>query len=179
MRKLKNEELNRLSVEAFKEKPKWPVSLILDDIRSMHNVGSAFRTADAFSIEKIYLCGITAQPPHREIQKTALGATESVDWEYHDDIMAVVKKLRAGHEIICIEQADESIALDVFQPDPDKKYAIVFGNEVFGIKDPLVQSSDQCLEIPQYGTKHSLNISVSIGVGRWDFFLKVWAQKLR
>lgn len=172
MRKLKNEELNRLSIEGFKLADKIPISLVLDDIRSMNNVGSAFRTGDAFRIEKIYLCGITAQPPHREIHKTALGATESVDWEYSEDIEDLVKKLSTDHSIVSIEQAEGSTSLEEFQPDTAKKYAFVFGNEVFGVKEEIVQQSDLCLEIPQFGTKHSLNISVSIGVVVWDYFLK-------
>ena len=172
MRKLKNEELNRLTVEDFKLADKIPISLILDDIRSMNNVGSAFRTGDAFRIEKIYLCGITAQPPHREIYKTSLGATDSVDWEYSEDIVDLIKKLSVDHSIVSIEQAEGSTSLEKFQPEIDEKYAFVFGNEVFGVKEEIVQNSDLCLEIPQFGTKHSLNISVSIGVVVWDYFLK-------
>lgn len=172
MRKLRNEELDRLSTEEFKSVEKTPVCLVLDDIRSMHNVGSAFRTGDAFAIEKIYLCGITAQPPHREIQKTALGATESVEWEYREDILELVKELKNEYQIASVEQADESVSLDEFQPEEGKKYAFVFGNEVFGVKDEVVDQSDLCLEIPQFGTKHSLNVSVSIGVVLWDYFLK-------
>ena len=172
MRKLKNEELDRLSVDDFKEANKLPVCIVLDDIRSMHNVGSCFRTADAFRIEKIYLCGITAQPPHREIRKTALGATESVTWEYCKDILELVSRLKSNHKIVSIEQADKSESLEKFQPIKGEKYALVFGNEVFGVKDKVVESSDHCLEIPQFGTKHSLNVSVSIGVVLWDYFLK-------
>lgn len=169
MRKLKNEELDRLNVEQFKSADKIPVILILDDIRSMHNVGSAFRTADAFRIEKIYLCGITAQPPHREINKSALGATESVDWEYRESVLDLVKELKKDYLITAVEQVDESVRLDQFQPEEGKKYALVFGNEVFGVNDEVVDQSDLCLEIPQFGTKHSLNVSVSIGVVLWDF----------
>ena len=172
MRKLKKEELERLSIEGFKSSDKTPISLVLDDIRSMNNVGSAFRTGDAFRIEKIYLCGITARPPHREIQKTALGATESVDWEYSENVNAIVEKLSVDHLIVSIEQADQSTSLEKFQPETNKQYAFIFGNEVFGVKDEIVQQSDLCLEIPQFGTKHSLNISVSIGVVVWDYFLK-------
>ncbi|MCP4456928.1 MAG: RNA methyltransferase [Cytophagales bacterium] len=173
MRKLKNEELDRLSVEDFKTASKIPICLILDDIRSMHNVGSTFRTSDAFLLEKIYLCGITAHPPHREIQKTALGATETVDWEYCEDIMQLVDRLKVDHLIVSVEQAEGSVSLENFQPEPETKYAFIFGNEVFGVKDEIVQQSDVCLEIPQFGTKHSLNISVSIGVVVWNYFLKV------
>ena len=173
MRKLKNEELDRLNVEDFKRAGKIPVCLVLDDIRSMHNVGSAFRTGDAFLIERIYLCGITARPPHREIQKTALGATESVEWEYYEDVATLITRLKTDHTIVSIEQADDSVSLEKFQPDKETKYAFIFGNEVFGVKEEIVQQSDLCLEIPQFGTKHSLNISVSIGVVVWDYFLKL------
>ena len=140
----------------------------------MNNVGSTFRTSDAFRVSKIHLCGITAQPPHREINKTALGATETVDWEHHADILALIKKLKAeGYKIIAVEQADESTSLLEFQPDPDSQYAFVFGNEVFGVNEEVVKQADLVLEIPQYGTKHSLNISVSLGVVIWDFLSKV------
>lgn len=176
MRKLKNEELDRLSVEDFKTAKKTPICLVLDDIRSMHNVGSTFRTSDAFLIEKIYLCGITAQPPHREIQKTALGATESVDWEYCEDITTLITRLNADHTIVCIEQSDDSVSLEKFQPSNKDKYAFIFGNEVFGVKEEIVQQSDLCLEIPQFGTKHSLNVSVSVGVVIWDYLLKMGLQ---
>lgn len=172
MRKLKNEELDRLSVEDFKAAEKTPICLVLDDIRSMHNVGSAFRTGDAFRIEKIYLCGITAQPPHREIQKTALGATETVEWAYCEDIVKLVSGLKKDHQIVSVEQAEGSVSLQNFRPDSTKKQAFIFGNEVFGVKDEVVLASDVCVEIPQFGTKHSLNVSVSIGVVMWDYFLK-------
>lgn len=172
MRKLRNEELDRLSVDEFKNVEKIPVCLVLDDIRSMHNVGSAFRTADAFTIEKIYLCGITAKPPQREIQKTALGATESVEWEYRENVVDLVKELQKDYLIAAVEQADESVSLDKFQLENGRKYALVFGNEVFGVNEEVVKNADACLEIPQFGTKHSLNVSVSIGVVLWDYFLK-------
>lgn len=172
MRKLKNDELGRLNVDEFKESEKTPVVIILDDIRSMHNVGSAFRTGDAFAVEKIYLCGITAQPPHREIHKTALGATESVSWEYREDICDLIRDLKSEHEVMAVEQADESISLEAFEPDPNKKYAFIFGNEVFGVKEEAVSMAGQCLEIPQMGTKHSLNVSVSIGVVMWHVVSK-------
>ncbi len=176
MRKIKNEELNRLSADEFKNTRKRPVVLILDDVRSAMNVGSAFRTGDAFLIEKIYLCGITAQPPHREINKTALGAQETVEWEHAEDIHELAAKLASeGYQLVAVEQADESVSLLDFNPETDGKYAFIFGNEVFGVSDKVVESADVVLEIPQYGTKHSLNISVSIGVVLWDFVAK---QKL-
>ncbi|HLF35242.1 MAG TPA: RNA methyltransferase [Cyclobacteriaceae bacterium] len=174
MRKLKNEELNRLTPEAFRAHPKNPVILLLDDVRSLHNVGSAFRTADAFLLEKIVLCGITGSPPHREINKTALGATESVTWEYHPDAVTAAAELKSsGHRLVAVEQADESISLNKFSPDPNGKYVLIFGNEVKGVKDELVGMADHVVEIPQSGTKHSLNISVSIGIVVWDFLNKM------
>lgn len=173
MRKLKNEELNRLEPQEFTQAKKLNACVLLDDIRSMNNVGSVFRTSDAFRVEKVYLCGITATPPHREINKTALGATETVEWEHHEDIGLLINDLKSqGYIIAAVEQADESTMLDHFTPDPDKKYAFVFGNEVFGVSDKAVEMADIVLEIPQYGTKHSLNISVSMGVVIWDFFSK-------
>ncbi|MDX2303038.1 MAG: RNA methyltransferase [Microscillaceae bacterium] len=173
MRKLKNEELDRLSVDQFKESPKNPVCLILDNVRSLNNVGAAFRTGDAFRVEKIFLCGITGTPPHRDIQKTALGATESVSWEYYPDILTLLPHLKTeGWLLIAIEQADQSISLLDFSVDPKAKYAFIFGNEVFGVQESVVKTCQNCLEIPQFGTKHSLNISVSIGVVLWDFISK-------
>ena len=173
MKKLKNEELGRLSPEEFKNAEKIPAVLVLDDVRSAMNVGSAFRTADAFRIEKIYLCGITAKPPHREINKTALGAQDSVDWEHVETISACVGELKKnGYQIVAVEQADESTSLLDFQVKREKKFAFVFGNEVFGVNEKVVETADTVLEIPQYGTKHSLNISVSIGVVLWDFVSK-------
>ena len=174
MKKLKNEELNRLSPEEFKGAIKIPVALVLDDVRSAMNVGSAFRTSDAFLIEKIYLCGITATPPHREINKTALGAQDTVEWEHVESIESCIHALKEdGYHIIAVEQADQSTSLLDFRVEKDTKYAFVFGNEVFGVNDKTVASADTVLEIPQYGTKHSLNISVSIGVVLWDFVRKV------
>ncbi len=174
MRKLKNEELGRLTIEAFKVAKKLNACLVLDNIRSMNNIGSAFRTGDAFRIEKIYLTGISATPPHRDIHKTALGATDSVDWEHDKDTLTLIKRLKEeGYQIVALEQAEDSVTLEAFHPDPEKKYAIVFGNEVFGVDQEVVSQSDTCVEIPQYGTKHSLNISVSIGVVLWDFFTKI------
>lgn len=173
MRKLKLEELNRLSVEKFRETKKNPVVIVLDNVRSLHNVGSAFRTADAFAAEKIFLCGITGTPPNREIHKTALGATESVDWEYRAQTEDVVKDLKAmGYKIISLEQTEGSTMLQDFIPEAQEKYCFVFGNEVSGVDEKVIALSDICLEIPQYGTKHSLNISVSVGIVLWDYLLK-------
>jgi 23S rRNA (guanosine2251-2'-O)-methyltransferase len=174
MRKLKNSELNRIDAAAFKQISKIPLIVILDNIRSLNNIGSVFRTSDAFVIEKIYLCGITAQPPHKEIHKTALGATESVDWEYKEDTVSLVSDLKkSGFIIVSIEQAENSTMLQNFEVDSNKKYAIVFGNEVKGVQQEVVSNSDYCIEIPQFGTKHSLNISVSCGVVFWDLFKKM------
>ena len=174
MRKLRNNELGRISVSTFKKATKTPIIVVLDNIRSLNNVGSVFRTSDAFLIEKIYLCGITAIPPNREIHKTALGATESVDWEHKQDTLALVKKLKSeGIVVAAIEQAEDSIMLDKFSLESNKKIAIVFGNEVKGVQQEVVSESDYCLEIPQKGTKHSLNISVSCGVVLWDLYQKI------
>lgn len=168
------DELNRPTVEEFKSKKKLPITLLLDDIRSMHNVGSIFRTADGFAIEKIILCGITGQPPHREIEKTALGATQSIDWFYEKNISDAVSQLRAENfQIIAIEQADNSVYLDEYLPDPNKKYALILGNEVNGVSDEAMEMIDNCIEIPQFGTKHSLNVVVSAGIILWDFYTKL------
>ncbi|GER60974.1 RNA methyltransferase [Patiriisocius marinus] len=173
-RKLKNSELDRIDAETFKISEKTPIIIILDNIRSLNNIGSVFRTADAFLVKKIYLCGITAQPPHKDIQKTALGATDSVEWEYAENTMDVVNKLQSlGVYVVAIEQAENSIALQDFAIEKDKTYAIVFGHEVKGVQQEVVTSSDGVIEIPQYGTKHSLNISVSTGVVVWDLFSKI------
>ncbi len=173
MRKLKNEELNRLTEKEFKQAKKLPVVIVLDDVRSAMNVGSAFRTSDAFGIEKILLCGITAKPPHREINKTALGAQDTVAWEHVESVETCIKKLKdSGYRIIAIEQADESTSLLDFETSPDEGYAFVFGNEVFGVSEDVVKKADTVLEIPQYGTKHSINISVSIGIVVWDYLAK-------
>jgi tRNA G18 (ribose-2'-O)-methylase SpoU len=178
MRKLNMEELNRLSVEEFKGVGKSPIVVVLDNVRSLNNVGSAFRTADAFLVEKIFLCGITGTPPHKDIQKTALGATESVDWEYSDSTKNTIQKLKENGYIICsLEQVDQSIMLHEFQPNPDSKYALVFGNEVFGVEDEIIELSDHVIEIPQLGTKHSLNISVTMGISIWDFVIKMGVLK--
>ena len=174
MRKLKNEELPRLSVEEFKNARKVPLIIVLDNVRSLNNIGSAFRTADAFLVEKIMLCGITGTPPHREITKTALGATETVAWEYRKETLEAVGQLKAdGYLVVSIEQAEDSTLLQDFQPDTTRKIALVFGNEVFGVDQKVVDNSDVCLEIPQYGTKHSLNISVSLGIVVWEIFNKI------
>lgn len=174
MRKLKNSELGRLNVEEFKKAVKIPLIVILDNIRSLNNIGSVFRTSDAFTIEKIYLCGITAKPPHKEIHKTALGATESVDWEYTEDTLELVKELQNNNvKVVSIEQAENSIMLQDFVIKKGNKYAVIFGNEVKGVQQEVVTISDHCIEIPQFGTKHSLNISVSCGVVLWDIFKKI------
>ncbi|TVZ52128.1 RNA methyltransferase [Dokdonia sp. Hel_I_53] len=173
-RKLKNSELTRKSITDFKEAVKTPIIIILDNIRSLNNVGSVFRTADAFLIEKIYLCGITASPPHRDIQKTALGATDSVSWEYVEDVVTLTRKLQnEGVQICAVEQAEDAIMLNEFEPSSHKKYAVVFGNEVKGVQQEIVSLSNAVIEIPQVGTKHSLNISVSCGVVVWDLYSKL------
>ncbi|WP_299124868.1 RNA methyltransferase [uncultured Winogradskyella sp.] len=174
MRKLKNEELDRLEVSEFKKVKKSPIIIILDNIRSLNNIGSVFRTSDAFLIEKIYLCGITAQPPHNDIRKTALGSTETVDWEYIKCTIDLVKKMKdEGVKICSIEQAENAIMLNDFKLQPNTKYAFIFGNEVKGVTQEVVDESDVVIEIPQFGTKHSLNISVSCGVVIWDVFSKI------
>jgi len=174
MQKLKLDELNRVDIEAFKAQEKLPVVVVLDNVRSMHNVGSVFRTADGFAIEKLYLCGITAQPPHREIEKTALGATQSVEWIHFESTIEAVAALRAdGYQIIAIEQAAGSIMLNTYKPSRTKKYALIFGNEVNGVADEVMTQIDECVEIPQFGTKHSFNIVISAGIVLWDFFAKL------
>lgn len=171
MRKLKLEELNRLDLEQYKQIEKLPVIVILDNIRSLFNVGAIFRTADAFLVSEIHLCGITAKPPHREIHKTALGATESVSWKYFDKAMLSVKSLKEeGYSIFAIEQTDQSIVLEDWDIDTNDKIAIVFGNEVKGVSEPVLEHVDGCIEIPQFGTKHSLNVSVSAGIVVWTVF---------
>ncbi|TXE06788.1 RNA methyltransferase [Gelidibacter salicanalis] len=177
MRKLKNSELDRLSVDEFKSTEKTPLIIVLDNIRSLNNIGSVFRTSDAFLVEKIYLCGITATPPHKDIHKTALGSTDTVDWEYAEHTMAVIDKLKADKVIVAsVEQAEQATMLNDFQPQANQKYALVFGNEVKGVAQQVVSASDVILEIPQFGTKHSLNISVSCGVVVWDIFAKMSAE---
>ena len=173
MRKLANEELNRLEVEDFKKVKKNPITIVLDNVRSMNNIGSCFRTSDAFLVEKVILCGITAKPPHREINKTALGATDSVDWEYYESTADAVASLKKeGVKVYSIEQAENSLSLESFEVDSNEKYAFVFGNEVYGVEQEVIDASDHCIEIPQFGTKHSLNISVTIGVVLWHTVLK-------
>ncbi|WCT14657.1 RNA methyltransferase [Mucilaginibacter jinjuensis] len=177
MRKLKLDELNRPSVSEFKAQDKLPVAVVMDNVRSMHNVGSIFRTSDGFAVEQIVLCGITAQPPHREIEKTALGATQSIDWSFEESTVTAVEKLREqGYTIIAVEQAENSIMLNTFEPEQDKKYALIFGNEVNGVSDDVMALIDHCIEIPQFGTKHSFNIVVSAGIVLWDFFAKLNLQ---
>lgn len=173
-RKLKNSELDRIDAETFKISEKTPLIIILDNVRSLNNIGSVFRTADAFLVKKIYLCGITAQPPHKDIQKTALGATDSVEWEYAENTMDVVTKLQnEGVFVASIEQAEAAISLRDFSTQKALTYALVFGHEVKGVQQEVVTASDAVIEIPQYGTKHSLNISVSTGVVVWDMFCKL------
>lgn len=173
-RKLKNSELDRKSVEDFKKSEKTPLIIVLDNIRSLNNIGSVFRTSDAFLIEKIYLCGITATPPHKDIRKTALGATETVTWEHVEDTLELVKRLQGEKiKILSVEQAEQATMLDKFTPEKDMKYALVFGNEVKGVQQEVVSMSDKVLEIPQFGSKHSLNISVSVGLVTWDLVSKM------
>lgn len=171
MKKLSMQELNRLSPEEFIRAPKMPLVVVLDNVRSLNNIGAVFRTSDAFRVACIHLCGITARPPHREIQKTALGATESVSWKYFEETAASVDELRNdGYRIMAVEQTDQSIPLDSVQFDPGLKTAVIFGHEVKGVQQSIVDMADQCIEIPQEGTKHSLNVSVSAGIVLWTFF---------
>jgi len=169
MKKLSMDELQRSSIKDFKDSEKYPLVVVLDSVRSMSNVGSIFRTCDGFAVEKLYLCGITAQPPHKEITKTALGATESVDWEYHQDVVELVNQLKNEHyKVFLIEQTDNSIMLDQFQYQPQDKIAIVLGNEVFGVDEKLLPLCDGVIEIPQYGTKHSFNVTIAGGIVIWE-----------
>lgn len=173
-KKLKLEELGRIDIETFKQTEKIPLVVVLDNIRSMHNVGAAFRTADAFLVEKIILCGITPRPPHREIHKAALGATESVDWQFYEHIKEAVIDLKTlGYEVLGIEQTNDSVMITDYEIDSSQKYALVLGNEVEGISDEILTDLDKCLEIPQLGTKHSLNVSVCGGIVMWEFFKKL------
>lgn len=168
-RKLLNEELNRLSTEEYKDAQKLPVVVVLDNVRSLNNIGSVFRTGDAFRIAQIYLCGITATPPHREIHKTALGAEESVEWQYSPETIDTVRTLKEeGFTIVSVEQVENSVSLETFYIAPDQKYAFVFGNEVKGVQQEVVDLSDICVELPQFGTKHSFNISVTVGIVLWQ-----------
>jgi len=178
MRKLSIDELNRVSIEEFRLAGKIPVSVILDNVRSLNNIGSIFRTCDAFSIEKLYLCGITACPPHKDIHKTALGATDSVEWEYKAETLQVIKKLKSeGYCIFSAEQAEGSTLLHHMILQKEKKYAIVFGHEVHGVAQSVIDMSDTCIEIPQSGTKHSLNVAVSAGIILWEAFRQIESMK--
>jgi tRNA G18 (ribose-2'-O)-methylase SpoU len=173
-RKLKNSELGRKTTAEFKSAEKTPLIVVLDNIRSLHNVGSVFRTADSFLLEKIYLCGITATPPHKDIRKTALGADETVEWEYVKDTLELVKKLQSENiKVLSVEQVENSTLLDDFSPELGQTYALVFGNEVKGVQQKVVSASNGALEIPQMGSKHSLNVSVSVGVVVWHLFCKI------
>lgn len=174
MRKLKITELNRLTVDEFKQANKLPLAVILDEVRSLHNIGSVFRTSDAFLVERIYLCGITATPPHPEMHKTALGAEDTVDWKYVKHTLEAVEELHnEGYTVLAIEQVEGSTMLDELELEPDKKYAIVMGNEVKGVQQEVIDACDSCIEIPQYGTKHSLNVSVTTGIVLWEFANKL------
>ena len=174
MRKLKLQELNRLSPEEYKQSEKLPVVVILDSIRSLNNVGSAFRTSDALNVEKLYLCGITGTPPHRDINKTAIGAQDVVNWEHAEDILSVISQLKSeGYTIASVEQAEGSTSLENINLSPDSKIALIFGNEVKGVNQEAIDASDLCIEIPQFGTKHSLNISVSMGIVLWEVVKKI------
>jgi tRNA G18 (ribose-2'-O)-methylase SpoU len=174
MRKLKITELNRLSREDFKKTKKIPLVVVLDNVRSQHNVGSVFRTSDAFLVEAIYLCGITATPPHAEIHKTALGAEDSVDWKYFENTLDAVEELKQkGYHLAAVEQAENSISLEKFQLEKDTKYAIIFGNEVHGVEQDVMNQCVSCIEIPQFGTKHSLNVSVTAGIVIWEIAKRI------
>lgn len=169
-KKLKLWELERVSEEEFKQQEKFPLTVVLDDIRSLNNIGSFFRTADAFNVNKIYLCGITATPPHRDIQKTALGATETITWEYREDANELINELRqAGAHVCTIEQTEETVLLHHINDLPQKPMVLVFGNEVNGVNQSIIDASDSVIEIPQFGTKHSLNVSVCAGIVLWEF----------
>jgi 23S rRNA (guanosine2251-2'-O)-methyltransferase len=173
MRKLKNEELGRLNIEEFKQAQKMPIVIVLDNVRSLNNIGSVFRTADAFCVEAIYLCGISATPPNKDIHKTALGATESVHWEYFENTLSAVSKLKSlGFTTYSIEQAVDSISLENLKIEVNGKYGLIFGHEVNGVAQEVINASSSCIEIPQFGTKHSFNISVSAGIVLWEFFRK-------
>ena len=170
MRKLETKEIERVSVETFKIKKKNPFVLVLDNLRSLHNVGAAFRLCDAFSAEKIFLCGLTGTPPHREIEKTALGATESVDWEHVPDTPALIRRLRQDkYTIVAAEHTDGSLPLHRFSFEAEKRYCFVFGNEIFGVNEEVIEMAEHCVEIPQSGTKHSINVSVSMGIVLWEY----------
>ena len=175
MRKLKITELNRLTTEEFKSRKKTPLVIVLDNVRSLHNVGSVFRTSDAYLVETVCLCGITSTPPHAEIHKSALGAENSVDWVYFEDTLEAIKELKTkGFEVLAIEQAEGSTMLNQLEINPAGKYAVVLGNEVKGVQQAVVDACDGCIEIPQYGTKHSLNVSVTAGIIIWEFASKLF-----
>lgn len=168
-KKLKLEELNRVTIDTFKEQDKFKIYLILDNIRSLNNVGTFFRTGDAFNVQKIFLCGITGCPPHRDIHKTALGATESVEWEYIDDVLNLVERLKSeGVEVCSIEQTNDTVSLENLNWTPESPIAFVFGNEVDGVQQEVINASNRVIEIPQFGTKHSLNVSVATGIVLWE-----------
>ncbi len=174
-RKLKLEELNRISVEEFQKADKIPLTVVLDNVRSRHNIGSVFRTGDAFRVEEILLCGITATPPNAEIHKTALGAEDAVRWQYFEDTLEAVKALKtSGYTVFAIEQAENSISMESYRLEKNKKYAVILGHEVHGVQQAVIDACDGCIEIPQFGTKHSLNVSVAAGIVIWDF-----CQRLR
>jgi 23S rRNA (guanosine2251-2'-O)-methyltransferase len=174
MKKISMNELGRMSVDEFKSSQKTPIVIILDNVRSGFNIGSVFRTADAFRIESVLLCGITAVPPNREIQKSALGSTESVQWKYFETTIQAINEFKKnGYIIVSVEQANGSIHLQNFKPDKDLKYALVFGNEVYGVLQEVINTSHFCVEIPQFGTKHSFNISVTAGIVLYDFYNKI------
>lgn len=177
-RKLLVTEMNRISVEEFKESQKLPLIVVLDNVRSLYNVGSVFRTSDAFRLEGICLCGITARPPHIEIHKTALGAEDSVRWQYYEDTMKCVENLKSeGYTVLSIEQCEGSTMLPNLQIDSKKRYAVILGNEVKGVQQQVVDNSDGCIEIPQYGTKHSMNVSVTAGIIIWEFARQLLMKK--
>jgi len=174
MRKLSTTELNRKSVQEFKSSGKTPIVVVLDNVRSLNNIGSIFRTADAFLLESIYLCGISATPPHKEIHKTALGAEDTVEWKYFKDTNSVIETLKnKGYVLVAIEQTEHSISLEKFPINPSQKYALIFGNEVKGIQQEVINLSEQCVEIPQFGTKHSFNVSVSAGIVLWEWYRRM------
>ncbi len=174
MRKLKNDELDRLSIDQFRASSKTPVTIILDNVRSLNNIGSVFRTGDGFRIEKVILCGISTTPPHRDIHKTALGAEESVTWEYFSDTLEAIRQLKKeGFHIASVEQAENSIPLNHFIPPKNQALALIFGHEVKGVQQKIINESDSCIEIPQFGTKHSFNISVSVGIVLWEIYSKI------
>jgi len=171
MKKLRNEDLGRLSVDGFKKSEKRKVIMVLDNVRSLNNIGSIFRTSDAFRVQEIALCGITGTPPHREIHKTALGATESVEWKYYKTTLEAIQFLKEKNwNVVAIEQMDTSISLENFMPESDAKYAFIFGNEINGIASEVLNYVDACIEIPQFGTKHSFNISISAGIVLWHYY---------